>query len=357
MRRVLPVMLFVTVVLTALVRVPTLVAADVPARLTDQEFWKLVTDLSEPNGSFRSDNLLSNEVWFQRSLPQLARMTRPGGAYIGVGPEQNFTYVVALKPAIAFIVDVRRGNLDLQLMYKALFELSTDRADFVSRLFSRRRPATLTAASTPTQIFNAISAVTPTEDVYVANLSNIRNLLMTTHRFGLSADDLGGIEYVYRAFYTMGPEIRYAPFGISGGTIQPTYAELMTAMDDMGIERGFLSSDATFSLMRDFQRRNLLVPIVGNFSGPKAIRAVGRYLKERNAPVSAFYLSNVEEYLLQDGTWNAFCANVAALPLDETSTFIRSVRTNGPSGLGEGFTSELRPIAAEVRNCSSSPRP
>jgi hypothetical protein len=144
--------------------VPTLVAADLPARLTDQEFWKLVTDLSEPNGSFRSDNLLSNEVWFQRSLPQLARMTRPGGAYIGVGPEQNFTYVVALKPAIAFIVDVRRGNLDLQLMYKALFELSTDRADFVSRLFSRRRPATLTAASTPTQIFNAISAVSPTED-------------------------------------------------------------------------------------------------------------------------------------------------------------------------------------------------
>ena len=56
---------------------------------------------------------------------------------MGVGPEQNFTYIVATKPSMAFIVDVRRGNLDLQLMYKALFELSADRAEFVSRLFSQ----------------------------------------------------------------------------------------------------------------------------------------------------------------------------------------------------------------------------
>ena len=60
---------------------------------------------------------------------------------MGVGPEQNFTYIAVTRPAIAFIVDIRRGNLDLHLMYKALFELSADRADFVSRLFSRKRPA------------------------------------------------------------------------------------------------------------------------------------------------------------------------------------------------------------------------
>ena len=120
----------------AVLGTPVLTAAEtLPARLSDRDFWKLVWDFSELNGNFRSDNLLSNEIWFQHGLRPLARLTRLGGAYMGVGPEQNFTYVAALKPAISFIVDVRRGNLDLQLMYKALFEISNDRADFVSRLF------------------------------------------------------------------------------------------------------------------------------------------------------------------------------------------------------------------------------
>jgi hypothetical protein len=131
----------------------------------------------------------------------------------------------------------------------------------------------------------------------------------------------------------------------------------MVATDGSGQSRSYLSTEESFGFLKDLETRNLLVPVVGNFAGSKAIRAVGKYLKENGATVSAFYLSNVEQYLVQDGIWRDFCDNVATLPLDETSTFIRSVRTNGPSGLGEGFTSELRPIAAEVRNCSSSPRP
>src|SRR5579864_9415827 len=125
-------------------------AQSLPNKLADHDCWRLSTESSESNGFFRSDNLLSNESGFQNVIPELIRTTKPGRVYMGVGPEQNFTYIVATKPAMAFIVDVRRGNLDLQLMYKALFELSTDRADFVSRLFSRRRPAMLNANSSAT---------------------------------------------------------------------------------------------------------------------------------------------------------------------------------------------------------------
>jgi hypothetical protein len=71
---------------------------------------------------------------------------------------------------------------------------------------------------------------------------------------------------------------------------------------------------------------------VGDFGGPKAIRAVAQYLKTNGATVAAFYLSNVEQYLYQDGKWDTFCRNVANLPLDSTSTFIRS-----ESGFGGGF--------------------
>src|SRR5438067_4283097 len=65
-----------------------------PSRLTDEEFWQMVTDFSETGGYFRSDNFLSNESGYQYVIPALRRSIRPGGVYVGVGPEQNFTYTV-----------------------------------------------------------------------------------------------------------------------------------------------------------------------------------------------------------------------------------------------------------------------
>src|SRR5262245_22984419 len=102
----------------------------VPAQLSEQEFWQLSSSLSEPDGFFHSDNFVSNERSFQTVLAELSEGRRPGSAYIGVGPEQNFTYLLAVKPKIAFVVDIRRQNLIEHLMYKALFELSADRAEF-----------------------------------------------------------------------------------------------------------------------------------------------------------------------------------------------------------------------------------
>src|SRR5215813_4457961 len=130
-------------------------AASVPAELSNQEFWSLSKDSSEEDGFFRSDNLLSNESSFQYVIPELLKTVKQGRVYLGVGPEQNFTYIAALKPAMAIIIDIRHGNLDVHLMYKALFELSKDRSEFVSRLFSRKRPSGLSTKSTASEIFNA----------------------------------------------------------------------------------------------------------------------------------------------------------------------------------------------------------
>ena len=121
---------------------------NLPWRLTDREFWRLAVESSEPDGYFRSDTLTSNELLYQQVIPELVERTKPGGVYLGVGPEQNFTYMAALRPPMAIIFDIRRGNMLVQLMYKALFELAKDRADFVSMLFSRPRPQGLGPAST-----------------------------------------------------------------------------------------------------------------------------------------------------------------------------------------------------------------
>src|SRR5689334_10470289 len=139
-------------------------ASPVPSRLSDEEFWKLTTTFSEQDGVFRSDNLLSNELNFQYVIPDLLRNAKPGRIYMGVGPEQNFTYIAAVKPAMAPIVDIRHGNFDVHLMYKALFEMSTDRADFVSHLFSRKRPEALRAQSSVREIFDAYLDIEPSEE-------------------------------------------------------------------------------------------------------------------------------------------------------------------------------------------------
>src|SRR4249920_1642049 len=114
-------------------------AEPIPSRISDEAFWKMVTSMSEPDGQFRFENFLSNEIQYQYVIPTLKSTTKPGGVYMGVGPEQNFTYIVALQPKIAFITDIRRQNMLELMMYKAIFELSPDRADFLSRLFARKR--------------------------------------------------------------------------------------------------------------------------------------------------------------------------------------------------------------------------
>jgi hypothetical protein len=329
------------------------VAPAIPDRLADREYWTLITELSEPNGEFRSDNLLSNEIYLQHVIHDLARPPRLNRVYLGVGPEQNFTYIAALKPRMAFIVDIRRGNLQLHLMYKALFELSSDRADFIFRLFSRKRPDGLGSRSSANDIFEALAKVDMSEALFKQNLTTVLDHLTKKRNLQLTPEDLKGIEYVYGVFSWHGPGLSYwSTSGRGGRSNTPTYWDLMVADDGKGQMRSFLANDENFQVLKDLHEKNLLVPVVGNFAGTKALRAVGRYLRERDGTVGAFYLSNVEQYLSRDGSWTSFCANVATLPLDPGSKFIRSVR-NSTYGPGVGLDSELGDMSEEVKGCSA----
>lgn len=330
-------------------------AAALPERLSDRDFWSLSTALSEPDGYFRSDNLVSNEIWMQHVIPELLETVRPGRVYLGVGPEQNFTYIAATRPSMVFIVDVRRGNLHLHLLYKALFELSADRAAFVGRLFAKPRPDGLGPRSTALEIFNAYAEVPTSETLYRENLAAVRDLLLERRGFALSADDVKGIEYVAYSFYWFGPGIHYSSSGGRGGRSMPTYFDLMVSSDADGRNRSYLETEENFGVLKQLHTRNLFVPVVGNFGGGKALRAVGEYIRGHGGTVGTYYLSNVEQYLDQQGLWPAFCANVAALPLDEHSTFIRSIRgrPSGGSftfGVG-GLVNQLGGMLAETQSC------
>jgi hypothetical protein len=325
-------------------------ADTLPAKLSDQEFWKLSEELSEADGFFRSDNLVSNELWLQWVIPDLLTRARQGGVYLGVGPEQNFTYIAALKPKMVFITDVRRGNLHMHLMYKALFEMTNNRADFMALLFNKKRPAGLSDKATATELSNAFwNLPTSSETEYKGNLKTVQDHLTKTRALPLSKADLDGIEYVYWSFYWYGPAITYNSSGGRGGGNMSTYGDLILATDGSNVPRGFLASEENFRVLKDLHHRNLIVPVVGNFAGPKALRAVGKYVRDRGATIAAMYLSNVEQYLSQDGIWNQFCANVASMPLDEKSTFIRSQQGGGG---GSGLTNSLGSMLNETRGCA-----
>jgi hypothetical protein len=331
---------------TALVvaSVSPLSAQSIPAQISDADFWRMVTEFSEPGGYFRSDNLVGNELTLQEVIPDLKKATSPNGAYLGVGPDQNFTYIVALEPRIAFVVDIRRQNMLQHLLYKSLIEQSKDRADFLSRLFSRPRPAGIDTTSSAGALFRAYRTVPADSAMFRKSLAGIKAHLVDQKKFALSVDDLAAIEYVLGAFYDAGPDLTYNyPRMTSaysyGSRRMPTYEDLMVATDGLDQNRGYLGSEANFRILANLQKKNLLVPVVGDFGGPKALRAVGKYLRDNRATVTAFYLSNVEQYLFQSEAWRGFFSNVATLPVDSSSTFLRAVfnmggmRTNtGPPG-------------------------
>jgi hypothetical protein len=304
-------------------------ARSMPDSLSDREFWQFFTTMSEPGGSFISENFVSNEQAYQDVIPTLQRSETPGGVYLGVGPEQNFTYIANLKPRMAVIFDIRRQNAMAHLMYKALFELAPTRAEFVARLFSRPLGAAVPDSATPATLFSAVMAAPMSDSAFDANRRAIIERLTTIHGFELTPEDLRSISHVLVSFFEAGPNISYGYRASTPNFMQAmyaTFAQLQSLTNANGVNMAFLATEDNYRRLREMHRRNLIIPVVGDFAGPKAIRGVGEYLKQRHATVTTFYLSNVEQYLFR-GVSDAerFYQNVGALPIDSTSMFIRSV--------------------------------
>jgi hypothetical protein len=307
-------------------------------RISAAEFSKIIKSFSEEGGYFLSDNLISNEDSYLSVLNKIRELHVSGGAYIGVGPEQNFTYIAKLHPAIAFLIDIRHEALIQHLMYKALFHLSKDRTEFLARLLSRRitgKDAPGAASSVGT-LMNYFSIAPADIAYFTSNLAEIERTIQTDFEFPLIERDRDFLAYAYKTFYREGIDIsfQFRSSRRGGGFFMPSLRDLIEQTDPDGKPGNYLASADDYQFVRDLHEKNRIIPITGDFAGPKTLKAIAGYLRNHSYSVNAFYTSNVEMYLFQDDAFDAFVENVKALPVTAGSIFIRSVQGRGRMSLG-----------------------
>jgi hypothetical protein len=287
-------------------------------------FAALSARLSEPGGYFDSDNLISNETSYQHVLIKMRELGTSGGAYLGVGPDQNFTYIARIRPHLAILIDIRRDNLLQHLLFKALFGRARNRVEYLCLYFGKPFPKTKGwEQKSLKELVDYLDGTPADTKLFEKVAKDLRN---DVQKFGvqLSPQDVDTINKIHRAFFTSGLDIRYSSYHRPPRSIYPTYRELLLEHDLTGQQNNYFNSEDDFQFLKKMEADDLIIPVVGDLSGPQAVKTIGAYLKEIKERVSAFYVSNVEFYLQRQGTFDKWIENLKALPIDDHSLIIRS---------------------------------
>jgi hypothetical protein len=298
-----------------------------PKGKSSKEFAHLIQDMSEPDGYFDSDNFISNESSYLHVVDKLRGLGNQGGVYVGVGPDQNFTYIAKTRPDIAFVVDVRRQNMLHHLMYKAIFDMARTRSEYLSILFAKPlsgddQPDKSASIDALVSYFRQVPF---SETLYATNLARIKSSIKDKYKVKLSAEDESKIEYIYRAFCRENLKIKFTSFRRGDQSFYPNLEELMLETDLKGNHGHYLNSNDDFNFLKQMQQQNLIIPIVGNFAGEHALTKVAKYVRANKQHLATFYVSNVEFYLLRKKQdWDQYVANVQQFPYDNNSVFIRA---------------------------------
>ena len=299
--------------------------SETSAVAADSAFARLVERLSESPGYFDTDNLISNEASYLHVLGTLREMSLSGGAYLGVGPDQNFAYIAQVRPTIAFMIDIRRDNLLQHLFFKVLFTSARNRIEYLCLLFGKPTPRDVDAwgARSIEDLIAYIDGTSTAQGPMAAARALVQERAWHAG-LPLSEADLAAIGEIHTRFIGEGLSLQFTSHGRPPRFYYPTYRDLLLEKDLVGRYGTFLAREDDFQFIKTMQEDDRVVPVVGDLSGPHALAAIGQYLAERGEHVSAFYTSNVEFYLMRRGRFDHFAENVRRLPRTESSVIIRS---------------------------------
>jgi len=316
-----------------------------------ESFAARVAALSEPGGYFNTDNLISNERSYLHVVPALRALSGQAsreGVYLGVGPDQNFSYIAHLRPSLAILIDIRRDNLLLHLLFKALFAEARTRAEYLALLTGRAPPDSV-AGWSQKPLDEVIGFVDAAKVMPAARLAALEARLTTTIKsFGVPVTpaELDTIRSFHRRFIDAGLSLQFNTTGRAPQYDYPTYRDLLVEVDRQNVRQSFVATEESFQFVKSLQAQNLLIPAVGDLSGAAAMTAIARFLTSEHKQIAAFYTSNVEFYLFRDGSFPRFMANLARLPHQPGSVIVRSIFPSGGAIPPPGYnsTSLTQPI-------------
>ena len=319
--------------------------------LSDSDFAALIERISEPGGFFDTDNLISNESGYLKVIDALAHTGIGGGAYVGVGPDQNFSYIAETQPDIVFITDVRRDNMLHHLLLKVLIKRAPTRVEFLAGLHGRFAPddAASWRDRSIDEIVDYIDGM-PADDTGLDAL--YQEIATAVRSFGvpLADEDLATIERFHVSFVRAGLGLRFTSYGRGSRPYYPTYCQLLLETDIDGDQASYLSSAQAYGVIRRLQLANKIIPVVGDMAGAHALQEMGVVMREMGVELEAFYTSNVEFYLWRARTFEEWEVNFASLPVADDAVIIRSYFANAgdrhPSRVpGYYSTQTLQPAA------------
>ena len=286
--------------------------------------------LSEQAGYFDSDNLISNETSYLHALDVIRSLNLRGGAYIGVGPDQNFSYIAESKPAIAFMIDIRRDAMLQHLIYRSLFLHSRNRMEFLAGLIGARINGDVTQwTGRPIDEIIAALDTAPRPPEELLRVSDRIFADATATGIEITPIDFPTMRRFHLEFFQNGLDIRYTSRGRPARLTYPTLRQLILETDRAGNRTSYLATEERWRVVQDLQKQNRIVFVTGDLAGPSALRAIGDYVREIGLQVSIFYTSNVEQYLFQYGSFDAFAANTLTLPFATNAIIIRSFFNRG----------------------------
>ncbi len=334
--------------------------------------------LAPPSTDYALDCFVSSEVGYNEVLARCQPVSAtPNGAYLGVGPDQNYTYIGALRPRLAVILDARLDNLLEHLVFKLAFSQARDPLDYLCLLFGRRRPAAPAAAADAKALVAQLHAQPLDED----QAASFSAFVLQAFRARWSQDS----KALSRVKRLLGELVRrqLKVTSVSERCLAnldkiPDFEEVITATTPEGFNFHYLTDAERFGYVKALHGQDAIVPLLGNVVSPRGIAAARSVVEAAGLTLSAVYLSNLEEFLLQryiiaedrivarpnpkgafEGapgrSWHELLDQLSALPCDDDAVLIRFYFPGEHRGRRLGvfpwLVPHVTPLARFLRRC------
>lgn len=249
---------------------------------------------AEPGSAYGLDCFVTSEVGHNELLARCCPV-KPGGAYIGVGPCQNFTYIGAMRPSHAVIIDARLDNLIEHLIFKLAFEAAATPREYLAFLFSREIPAV--SSEEVSALLAAFDNAATSLDLFEMNCEALLGELRD--RWQLPDGMIARARHIYGEFHRRGLTIT----SVSEEQLKtldyiPDLRTVISSRAYTGENFHYLASAERYSYVRDLQVSDRVVLALGNITDSSSAGLLNELLSEVGVEMRVLYLSNMEEFLL-----------------------------------------------------------